>query len=100
MQATTQQDFSQTLNTFKELRELLEEILRRYRIPPSQADVLLEASIVEWLYQAPSDQRAESLLISKARRKCRLYWVARRRAVAEAVSRTFQPETGEAGGRN
>lgn len=70
-------------------RPLLESTLRRYSIPPSEAAVLLEEAVLELIYKGEVVEGKPNWLGTRLRRKCRLYWVARRRQISEAVERTF-----------
>lgn len=71
------------------LRPRLEGVLRRYQIPPGDAQHLLEEAILELIYKASYIDDPAQWLALRLSHKCRIYWVTRRRLVAEAVGRVF-----------
>ncbi len=87
MQAAKHKDSSQFRKVFLEARDDLDQILRRYEIPAAEAGALLEETVVEWIYKGDHAEDPSSLLRSKLRKKCRRYWVDRRRSFVEAVER-------------
>ena len=74
---------------FDAYRPSLESTLGRYWIPPPEAAALLEEVVLELIYKGEVVEGKPEWLAARLRRKCRLYWVERRRELSEAVGRTF-----------
>lgn len=89
MMSPGRKDFSYSWNLFQHLRPQLEELLRRYEIPPSEAGTLLEETVLELIYKGERVEDPAPWLVSRARNKCRKYWVTRRRAFSVAMGKTF-----------
>lgn len=74
---------------FAALRPELEEVLRRYQIPSEDAGGLLEGAVIELIYKGGEIEDPKRWLVARLRRSCRQFWIARRRCIAQAVSRVF-----------
>lgn len=70
-------------------RPALEEVLRRYEIPSSDASSLLEATVLELIYRGESAEEPAGWLLATLRHKCRKHWVDQRHRVTQAVQRVF-----------
>jgi len=92
MVAAKRKEFSHVLNIFGEVRPHLEEVLRRYEIPASDATTLLEETAMELAYKVEGLEDIAGWLIVKLRRRCRRYWVARRHAMTRAAGRFFSTQ--------
>lgn len=67
------------------LRPRLKRILRRYGIPPHDADDLLQEAFLAVLCKWPSIDNKEAWLIGTLRHRCARYWRERRSSLLEAV---------------
>lgn len=74
---------------FLDLRPALEEVLRRYEIPPEDACGLLRQAALELIHKGGEMEDPASWLVARLRTSCRRYWVARRRRIATAIGRVF-----------
>jgi RNA polymerase sigma factor (sigma-70 family) len=67
------------------LRPRLKRILRRYGVPPHDADDLLQEAFLAVLGKWESIDNKEAWLIGTLRHRCARYWRQRRSSVLEAV---------------
>jgi hypothetical protein len=89
MMSPDRKTFSYFWNLFNETRPQLEEVLRRYEIPPGAAGPLVEETVLEMIYKGERVEDPVPWLVSRIRTKCRKYWVARRRLFFETIDRAF-----------
>lgn len=68
-----------------ELRPRMEAILRHYRIPPQDADDLVQEIFVSFVRRFRSVQNPKAWLQSALKYQCLLYWRRRRKQLCEAV---------------
>lgn len=74
---------------FETSRPALEDILRRYEIPSQHAGRILEEVMLELIYRGERPQDPHRRLTNALTRKCRSYWVVRRRQLKASVERVF-----------
>ena len=74
------------------LREFLERVrprlvrvLKRFRVPPADADDLLQQTFLALLYRIESVDDPERWLIGVMRKKCLMYWRSERRRLDEPM---------------
>lgn len=65
-------------DTLETARPRLKEILRRHRIPPEDAEDLLQETFVITLAKWPEIQNKQAWLAATLRNRCLMYWRARR----------------------
>lgn len=82
-------DRSPVDTTFEDLLERIEPrlktVLARYRIPPEDAEDLLQQSLLAYLYKQDSVHDPAAWLTGTLRNRCLMYWRSRRRRLYEAV---------------
>lgn len=61
------------------------KILARYRIPPEDAEDLLQETFVVFLHKQESIRTIEPWLLGTLRKRCLVYWRTRRRRLYNAV---------------
>lgn len=63
----------------------LKAVLARFRIPPQDADDLLQQTLLAYLHKHQQVQQPEAWLLGTLRDRCLMYWRSRRRRLYEAV---------------
>ena len=75
------------------------QIFARYRIPPADAEDLLQEAFIVYLHKKETIRQTEPWLLGTLRKRCLVYWRTRRRrlynavdtAVLEAVAKPERP---------
>jgi RNA polymerase sigma factor (sigma-70 family) len=70
---------------FKGMEPKLKWILLKYRIPPDDAEDVLQQTLLALLYQWDRVRDPDSWLSSTLRRHCMMYWRLRKRRIYSAV---------------
>lgn len=70
---------------FYEMQPKLLSILRRSRIPPEDAEDILQESLLTLVYKWREVRNPEAWLIGVLRKKCLLYWRSCRRRIYDGV---------------
>lgn len=60
-------------------------VLRSFRVPPEDAEDLLQQALLALVYRSETVRDPQLWLIGVLKRKCLMYWRARRRRLDEAV---------------
>src|SRR4029453_4810245 len=81
------------------LRRLLESVepdmarvLIRFRVPPQDADDLIQDTLLALITRAEGIQNPQAWLLGTLRNRCFLYWRSRRRQLWEAIDGTLLAE--------
>lgn len=82
----------------KRVRPKLGRVLSLYRVPPDDAEDVLQQSLLALVYQWDEVRNPEAWLMGTLRNKCRLYWRGRHRRLYDAVDVTLLEEVAEAHG--
>lgn len=69
----------------KKVEPRLKAVLGRHRIPPQDAEDLLQQALLAYLYKQDSILEPEAWLLGTLRNRCLMYWRSRRRRLYEAV---------------
>jgi len=69
----------------KSVRPRLKALFARHRIPPEDAEDILQQALLALIYQRQVIRDSEIWLFGTLRKKCALYWRERRRKLYEAV---------------
>lgn len=67
------------------IRPHLVRVLNRYRVPPADAEDLLQQAFLAFLYRIDSVNDPERWLLGVLRKKCLMYWRSQRRRLDEAM---------------
>lgn len=67
------------------LRPRVQYLLHRYRIPPVEAEDLMQQALLAMLYKKEQIRNPEAWLLGAVKNKCRLYWRSERRRLCDAV---------------
>lgn len=67
------------------LKPKARRIFARYRIPPADAEDLLQETFVVFLHKQESIRSTEAWLLGTLRKRCLVYWRTRRRRLYNAV---------------
>lgn len=96
---TTDRDADDAVEALLEsFRPKARRILSRYRIPPADAEDLLQETLLVFLYKQPTIRAPEPWLIGTLRNRCLVYWRQRRRKVYQAVDTALLESVPESGG--
>lgn len=85
MTAPRAQREDETRDFLAKLRPRLVRVLRSYRIPPADAEDLLQQAFLAFLYRIDSVNDPERWLLGVMRKKCLMYWRSARRRLDEAM---------------
>ncbi len=92
-------DSSQELEQIVErLKPKARSIFARYRIPPADADDLLQETFVVFLHKQDSIHSPEAWLVGTLRKRCLVYWRSRRRRLYNAVDTAILESVAQAEG--
>ncbi len=69
----------------KRIEPRLKAVLGRHRIPPQDAEDLLQQALLAYLYKKESIHEPEAWLLGTLRNRCLMYWRSKRRKLYEAV---------------
>ena len=73
----------------KELQPRIRSVFARYRIPPQDAEDLLQQTLLIYLHKCESVYDPANWLIGALRNRCLLYWRSRRRQIYSAVDKAI-----------
>ncbi len=73
------------------------QIFARYRIPPADAEDLLQEAFVVYLHKQDSIRQTEPWLLGTLRKRCLVYWRSHRRRLYNAVDTAILESVAEAG---
>jgi len=82
------------------LRPGFRSVLKRFRVPPPDAEDLLQQTFLAFLNQRPRIRNPEAWLTGTLKNQCRLYWRSRRRSLYQAIDATLLEELAGDDGRN
>ena len=80
-----------------ELRPRLRGLFSRHRIPPEDAEDILQQTLLAYLYKRDSVQDFEKWLLGAVRKRCLMYWRGRRRRFYTAIDAAILDELAELG---
>ena len=75
-----------------ELRPRLRRLFAHHRIPPEDAEDILQQTLLAYLYKHDSVRDFEKWLIGAVRKRCLMYWRGRRRRFYTAVDAAILDE--------
>lgn len=88
MATTAQASRDHTLDDFLgELQPRLVQVLNRFRIPPGDAEDLVQDTMVLFLERRREIEDPELWIVATLRNRCLMFWRARRQLVFEAIDR-------------
>jgi len=73
----------------EDLQPRIQYVFSRFRIPPQDAEDVLQQTLLTYLYKRDSILDAERWLIGTLRNRCLLYWRDRRRRLYTAVDKAL-----------
>ena len=80
----------------KELQPRIRAVFSRYRIPPQDAEDLLQQTLLIYLHKCDSVYDPANWLIGALRNRCLIYWRSRRRQIYTAVDKALLESVAEA----
>jgi RNA polymerase sigma factor (sigma-70 family) len=80
-----------------ELRPRLRGLFAHHRIPPEDAEDILQQILLAYLYKRESVQDFEKWLLGAVRKRCLMYWRGRRRRFYTAIDAAILDELAEQG---
>jgi len=80
-----------------ELRPRLRRVFAHHRIPPEDAEDILQQTLLAYLYKRDSVQDFERWLLAAVRKRCLMYWRGRRRRFYTAIDAAILDELAEQG---
>lgn len=80
-----------------ELRPRLRAVFAHRRIPPEDAEDILQQTLLAYLYKRESVQDFEKWLLGAVRKRCLMYWRGRRRRFYTAIDAAILDELAEQG---
>jgi RNA polymerase sigma factor (sigma-70 family) len=80
------------------LKPKARQIFARYRIPPMDAEDLLQETFVVFLHKQDTVRNYEAWLLGTLRKRCLVYWRTRRRRLYNAVDTAVLESVAEAKG--
>lgn len=78
-----------------ELRPRLRGLFSRHRIPPEDAEDILQQTLLAYLYRRESVEDFERWLLGSIRKRCLMYWRGRRRRFYTAIDAAILDELAE-----
>lgn len=85
-------------DVLERLRPKARRIFARYRIPPADAEDLLQETFVVFLHKQESIRSTEPWLLGTLRKRCLVYWRTRRRRLYNAVDSAILESVAKAEG--
>ena len=82
-----------------ELRPRLRGLFARHRIPPEDAEDILQQALLAYLYKRDSVQDFDRWLLGAVRKRCLMYWRGRRQGVPRQEQADFRRDLGRVVGR-
>ena len=73
----------------EDLQPRIKYVFSRFRIPPQDAEDVLQQTLLTFLYKKDTIENAEKWLIGTLRNRCLLYWRDRRRRLYTAVDKAL-----------
>lgn len=70
---------------FEKLQPKLRRIFSRFRLPPEDAEDVLQQSFLDLVYKQSQVYNPEAWLVATVRNRCIMYWRKRRRQIWDAV---------------
>lgn len=80
-----------------ELQPRLRGLFAHHRIPPEDAEDILQQTLLAYLYKRDSVQDFEKWLMGAVRKRCLMYWRGRRRRFYTAIDAAILDELAEQG---
>lgn len=80
-----------------ELRPRLRGLFARHRIPPEDAEDILQQTLLAYLYKRDAVEDFEKWLLGAVRNRCLMYWRGRRRRFYTAIDAAILDERAEQG---
>ena len=80
-----------------ELRPRLRGLFAHHRIPPEDAEDILQQTLLAYLYKRDSVQEFDKWLLGAVRKRCLMYWRGRRRRFYTAIDAAILDELAEQG---
>lgn len=72
-------------DVLERVRPRLEAVLRRYRVPPTDGEDLLQQVLVLMIHRWSSIESPDRWMVGTLRHHCLMYWRSRRRSLHQAV---------------
>jgi RNA polymerase sigma factor (sigma-70 family) len=83
--------------SLEELQPRLRRLFAHHRIPPEDAEDILQQTLLAYLYKRDSVQEFERWLLGAVRKRCLMYWRGRRRRFYTAIDAAILDELAEQG---
>ena len=80
-----------------ELRPRLRGLFSHHRIPPEDAEDILQQTLLAYLYKRDSVKNFDTWLLGAVRKRCLMYWRGRRRRFYTAIDAAILDELAEQG---
>lgn len=80
-----------------ELRPRLRSLFARHRIPPEDAEDILQQALLAYLYKRDTVLEFDKWLLGAVRKRCLMYWRGRRRRFYTAIDAAILDELAEEG---
>ena len=80
-----------------ELRPRLRGLFAHHRIPPEDAEDILQQTLLAYLYKRDSVEDFDKWLLGAVRKRCLMYWRGRRRRFYTAIDAAILDELAEQG---
>lgn len=81
-----------------DLRPRIQATFARFRVPPQDAEDVLQQTLLTYLYKRESIQNTERWILGTLRNRCLLYWRDRRRRLYTAVDKALLESVAQSDG--